>query len=205
LGAEDVGIDILYCGVCHSDIHQVGNDWANTIYPCIPGHEIVGRITDIGPAVTKFKTDEIVAVGCLVDSCGICTNCKEDLEQFCEGPIGATQTYNGPFKADGTNTFGGYSDKIVVKESFVLKVPENLDVKAVAPILCAGITTYSPLKYWKVSERRQVGVIGLDGLGHRAVKLATALGAEVTVFSTSEEKENDALRFGAKHFVLFGR
>ncbi|MCD9187359.1 MAG: NAD(P)-dependent alcohol dehydrogenase [Pyrinomonadaceae bacterium] len=203
VGAEDVGIDILYCGVCHSDIHQTANDWSNTIYPCVPGHEIVGKVTAVGSEVRNFSVGEIVAVGCMVDSCGVCVNCREDLEQYCEGPKGATQTYNGPFIPDGTNTFGGYSDKIVVKEHFVLKVPENLDVKAVAPILCAGVTTYSPLKHWKVGEGQKVGVIGLGGLGHMGVKLAKALGADVTVFSTSEEKEADAKTFGATDFVLW--
>lgn len=202
LGAEDVGIEILYCGVCHSDVHQAANDWGNTVYPCIPGHEIVGRVTAVGEKVTNHKAGDIVAVGCMVDSCGECASCREDLEQYCEGPKGATLTYNGPVKPDGTNTFGGYSDKIVVKEHFVLKVPENLDVKAVAPILCAGVTTYSPLKHWKVGAGQKVGVIGLGGLGHMGVKLAKALGADVTVFSTSEEKQADALEFGATDFVL---
>jgi len=202
LGADDVGIRILYCGVCHSDVHQVANDWSNTVYPCIPGHEIVGEVTGVGSDVTTFAIGEIVAVGCMVDSCGTCESCRDDLEQYCEGPVGPTLTYNGPVKPDGSNTYGGYSDAIVVKQHFVLKVPANLDVKAVAPILCAGVTTYSPLKHWKVGAGQRVGVIGLGGLGHMAVKLASALGAEVTVFSTSEEKQGDALRFGATLFVL---
>jgi uncharacterized zinc-type alcohol dehydrogenase-like protein len=202
LNADDVAIDILYCGVCHSDIHQAHNDWWNTIYPCVPGHEIVGKVTAIGNEVSRFSAGDTVAVGCLVDSCGVCRQCREGLEQYCQGPVGPTQTYNGPMKPDGSNTFGGYSDKIVVKESFVLRVPENLDLKAVAPILCAGITTYSPLKHWKVGAGTKVGIIGMGGLGHMAVKLATALGASVTVFSTSPEKESDARKFGAKNFVL---
>ena len=201
-GPKDVAIEILYCGVCHSDLHQASNDWSNTVYPCIPGHEIVGRVTATGAEVTKFKVGETVAVGCMVDSCGVCENCKENLEQYCEGPVGFTLTYNGPAKPDGTNTFGGYSDKIVVTEHFILKVPENLDVKAVAPILCAGVTTYSPLKHWKVEAGQKVGIAGLGGLGHMAVKIAAAMGADVTVFSTSEEKESDARKFGAKDFVL---
>ena len=201
-GAKDVALDILYCGVCHSDKHQASNDWGNTVYPCIPGHEIVGRVTMVGAEVTKFKTGETVAVGTLVDSCRECEQCRQGLEQYCEGPVGATNTYNGPFKPDGTNTFGCYSDKIVVDEHFVYKIPENLDVKAVAPLLCAGLTTYSPLKHWKVGAGQKVGVIGLGGLGHLAVKLAVALGADVTVFSTSEEKEADAKKFGAQDFVL---
>lgn len=200
--AKDVAMDILYCGVCHSDLHQASNDWGNTVYPCVPGHEIVGRVTAVGGEVTKFKVGETVAVGCMVDSCRECAACQEGLEQYCEGAVGFTATYNGPAKPDGTNTFGGYSDKIVVDEHFVLKVPENLDIKAVAPILCAGVTTYSPLKKWKVSAGQKVGVIGLGGLGHMAVKLAAAMGAEVTVFSTQEDKEADAKKFGAKDFVL---
>lgn len=203
IGAEDVGIDIHFCGVCHSDIHQAANDWANTVYPCIPGHEIVGRVSEVGANVTNYKQGDLVAVGCMVDSCGVCPNCQKDLEQYCEGPVGATLTYNGPVKPDGSNTFGGYSNYIVVKESFVLKVPENLDAKVVAPILCAGVTTYSPLKHWKVGAGQKVGVIGLGGLGHIGVKLAKALGADVTVFSTSKEKEADAKKFGATEFVLW--
>ncbi len=201
-GAKDVAVDILYCGVCHSDLHQASNDWGNTIYPCIPGHEIVGRVTAVGNEVSKFKVGETVAIGTLVDSCRECENCKEGLEQYCEGPVGATNTYNGPFKPDGTNTFGGYSNKIVVDEHFVYTIPENLDLKAVAPLLCAGLTTYSPLKHWKVGAGQKIGVIGLGGLGHIGVKLAVALGAEVTIFSTDEEKSKDALELGAKDFVL---
>lgn len=201
-GARDVAMDILYCGVCHSDLHQASNDWGNTVYPCIPGHEIVGRVTALGSEVTKFAVGETVAVGTMVDSCRQCEQCQQGLEQYCEGPVGATQTYNGPFKPDGSNTFGGYSDKIVVDEHFVYKIPENLDLKAVAPILCAGLTVYSPLKRWNVGSGQTVGIIGLGGLGHMAVKLAVALNAQVTVFSTSAEKEADARRFGASDFVL---
>ena len=200
--AKDVAIDILYCGVCHSDLHQAGNDWGNTVYPCVPGHEIVGRVTAIGGEVTKFKVGETVAVGTLVDSCRECEQCRQGLEQYCEGPVGATNTYNGPFKPDGTNTFGGYSDKIVVDEHFVYTIPENLDIKAVAPLLCAGLTTYSPLKHWKVGAGQKVGIVGFGGLGHLAVKLAVALGADVTVFSTDEDKESYAAELGAKDFVL---
>lgn len=203
LGATDVAVEILYTGVCHSDLHQASNDWSNTVYPCVPGHEIVGRVTAVGAEVTKFKPNDTVAVGTMVDSCRVCEQCREGLEQYCEGPVGATQTYNGPFKPDGSNTFGGYSDKIVVTEHFVFKVPENMDVKRVAPLLCAGLTTFSPLKHWKVGAGQKVGVIGFGGLGHMAVKLAKALGADVTVFSTSEEKEADAKSFGATDFVLW--
>lgn len=200
--AKDVVVEILYCGVCHSDLHQASNDWTNTIYPCIPGHEIVGRVVTAGDEVSKFKAGEIVAIGTLVDSCRQCEACQQGLEQYCEGPIGATQTYNGPFIPDGSNTFGGYSDKIVVREHFVYKIPENLDIEKVAPLLCAGLTTYSPLKHWKVGTGQKVGIIGMGGLGHMAVKLAVALGAEVTVFSTTKEKEADAKKFGAKEFIL---
>ena len=171
-GAKDVAIEILYTGVCHSDLHQVSNDWSNTVYPCVPGHEIVGRVTAVGAEVSKFHVGETVAIGTLVDSCRHCENCKEGLEQYCVGPKGATNTYNGPFKPDGSTTFGGYSDKIVVDEHFVYKIPENLDIKAVAPLLCAGVTTYSPMKHWGVQAGQKVGIIGLGGLGNMAVKLA---------------------------------
>jgi uncharacterized zinc-type alcohol dehydrogenase-like protein len=201
--AKDVAIEILYCGVCHSDLHQASNDWSNTVYPCVPGHEIVGKVIAVGNEVSRFKAGEIVAVGTMVDSCRACQQCLDGLEQYCEGPVGATQTYNGPFKPDGSNTFGGYSDKIVVDEHFVFKVPENLDVKRIAPLLCAGLTTFSPLKHWGVGAGQKVGIIGFGGLGHMGVKLAVALGADVTVFSTSEEKEPDAMKFGAKDFVLW--
>lgn len=201
-GAKDVAIEILYAGVCHSDLHQASNDWGNTVYPCIPGHEIVGRVTATGAEVSRFAVGETVAVGTLVDSCRECEQCRQGLEPYCEGPVGATTTYNGPFKPDGTNTFGGYSDKIVVDEHFVFKIPENLNIKSVAPLLCAGLTTYSPLKHWKVGAGQRVGVIGFGGLGHMGVKLAVALGAEVTVISTSEEKGILAKELGAKDFFL---
>lgn len=199
---NDVQIEILYCGVCHSDLHQVRNEWQNTVYPCLPGHEIVGRVVKVGSAVTKFKEGDLAGVGCMIDSCQSCAPCKEGLEQYCEGPKGWTATYNGPQKPDGTNTFGGYSNNIVVNEKFVLRVPENLDLEAVAPLLCAGITTYSPLRHWNVSPSQKVGVVGLGGLGHMAIKLAKAMGATVTVFTTSPEKEADARRLGADDVVL---
>jgi len=198
----DVQISILFCGVCRSDLHQVRNDWQNTVYPCMPGHEIVGRVTAVGNEVRKHAVGDLVGVGCMVDSCGSCASCRGQLEQYCEGPIGATLTYNGPLKPDGTNTFGGYSSHIVVPESFVLKIPAGLDPVAVAPLLCAGVTTYSPLRHWRVGKGQRVGVVGLGGLGHMAVKLATAMGALVTVFSTSADKEADARRFGAQDFIL---
>ncbi|GAB2476131.1 NADP-dependent alcohol dehydrogenase [Hymenobacter qilianensis] len=202
--ADEVHIDILYCGVCHSDLHQAKNDWGNTIYPCVPGHEVVGRVTDVGSAVTKFKAGDIVGVGCMIDSCGQCQPCQHGEENYCQGPVSWTATYNGPMKPDGsgTNTFGGYSTNMTVKESFVLRIPDGLDINAVAPILCAGITTYSPLKHWKVKAGDQVGVVGLGGLGHMAVKLAKALGANVTAITTSKDKQADAEAMGADK-VLF--
>lgn len=199
---RDVQIEILYCGVCHSDLHQTRNEWHNTVYPCLPGHEIVGRVVKVGSAVTKFKEGDLAGVGCMVNSCQSCSSCQEGLEQYCEGPKGWTATYNGPLKPDGTNTFGGYSNNIVVTEKFVLKVPENLDLKAVAPLLCAGITTYSPLRHWKVSPGQKVGIVGLGGLGHVAIKLAKAMGTHVIVFTTSPDKEADARRLGADDVVL---
>ena len=202
VGLDDVQIEILYCGVCHSDIHQARNEWMNTNYPCVPGHEIVGRVSAVGSSVAKFVVGELVAVGCMVDSCLQCDPCREGEEQYCEGPHGCTLTYNGPMKPDKTNTFGGYSQSVVVKEHFVLKVPENLPVHAVAPILCAGVTTFSPLRHWKVEEGDHVAVIGFGGLGHMATKLAAAMGASVTVISRTPEKATDALRFGAQRFVL---
>jgi uncharacterized zinc-type alcohol dehydrogenase-like protein len=196
----DVEIDILYCGVCHSDLHTARNDWGGTVYPAVPGHEIVGRITKIGSEVTKFKVGDLAGVGCLVDACCTCSSCKQDLEQYCLN--GFTGTYNGKDKHLGGRTFGGYSEKIVVTENFVLKVPENLNLAAVAPLLCAGITTWSPLRHWKVGKESKVAVIGLGGLGHMAIKLAKALGANVTLFSRSPEKEKDAKELGADEVVI---
>lgn len=196
----DVEIDILYCGVCHSDLHTARNDWGGTVYPAVPGHEIVGRVTKVGSEVTKFKVGDLAAVGCLVDSCCTCSSCKQDLEQYCLN--GFTGTYNGKDKHLGGHTFGGYTEKIVVTEHFVLKVPENLDLAATAPLLCAGITTWSPLRHWKVGKNSTVAVIGLGGLGHMAIKLAKALGAKVTLFSRSPEKEKDAKDLGADEVVI---
>ena len=198
--ASDVEIDILFCGVCHSDLHTARNDWGGTNYPAVPGHEIVGRITKVGKAVTKFKVGDLAAVGCLVDSCRTCDSCKQDLEQYCL--TGFTGTYNGVDKYLGGRTFGGYSEKVIVTEHFVLKVPENLDLAATAPLLCAGVTTWSPLKHWKVGKGSKVAVIGLGGLGHMAIKLAKGLGAEVTLFSRSKNKTEDALRLGAKEIIM---
>ncbi|HXP96362.1 MAG TPA: NAD(P)-dependent alcohol dehydrogenase [Telmatospirillum sp.] len=197
---EDVVIEILYCGVCHSDLHQARNEWNNTIFPCVPGHEIVGRVTQVGRHVTKFKEGDLAAVGCMVDSCGTCPDCRDGLEQYCEQlPV---FTYNGEDKHSGGVTFGGYSESIVVKESFVLKVSPTLDLAATAPLLCAGITTYSPLRHWKVGPGQKVGVVGLGGLGHMGVKLAHALGAHVVAFTTSPGKTADALRLGADEVVM---
>jgi alcohol dehydrogenase (NADP+) len=198
VGQHDVQIEIVYCGVCHSDLHIARNEWQNTTYPCVPGHEIVGRVVKVGAHVKKFKEGDTAGVGCMVDSCRTCANCKEDLEQFCDN---LTFTYNSPDKHVGGMTFGGYSDSIVVDEAFVLQVPKNLNLAAVAPLLCAGITTYSPLRRHNVTEGQKVGVVGLGGLGHMGVKLAKALGAHVVVFTTSSNKVEDALRLGADEVV----
>lgn len=197
---NDVKIDILYCGVCHSDIHSARNDWGNAKYPLVPGHEIVGRVLEVGSAVTKYKEGDLVGVGCLVDSCQTCSACEDDLEQFCEkGMIG---TYNGPDKHSGKQTFGGYSTSIVVREEFVLKIPENLDIKAVAPLLCAGITTFSPLNHWNIKKGDKVGIIGLGGLGHMGIKFAHAIGAETIMITTSPDKAKDAKRLGADAVLI---
>jgi alcohol dehydrogenase (NADP+) len=199
-GPTDVEIDILYCGVCHSDIHQARNEWGGSIFPMVPGHEIVGRVTRVGSAVKKFIVGDLAGVGCLVDSCRTCSNCKSGLEQFCEN--GSVGTYNA-YERDGkTPTYGGYSTSIVANEAFTLKLPANLDLAGIAPLLCAGITTYSPIRYWKVARGHRVGVLGLGGLGHMAVKLAASMGAEVTMLSGSAGKEPDAKRLGANHFLL---
>ena len=196
---KDIEIDILYCGVCHSDLHFARNDWGMTQYPVVPGHEIVGKVTQIGSGVSKHKTGDIVAVGCLVDSCRTCNNCKDDLEQYCPEWVG---TYGGFDKHLQTNTHGGYSETIVVDESFVLSVPENLDLAGIAPVLCAGITTWSPLRHWKVGKDSKVAVIGLGGLGHMAIKLAVALGADVTLFSRSTNKIDDAKALGTHEVII---
>ncbi|QJE95892.1 NAD(P)-dependent alcohol dehydrogenase [Luteolibacter luteus] len=199
-GATDVQIEILYCGVCHSDLHQARNEWHNTIYPCVPGHEIVGRVTKVGPQVTKFKEGDLAAVGCMVDSCRTCENCQAGMEQYClKFP---TFTYNGEDKHLGGITYGGYSDAIVVDEAFTLKVPANLNPAAVAPLLCAGITTYSPLHHWKVGPGKKVGIVGLGGLGHMGVKFARALGAHTVLFTTSPSKVEDGLKLGADEVVI---
>jgi uncharacterized zinc-type alcohol dehydrogenase-like protein len=199
----DVEMEILYCGVCHSDLHFVRNEWNMTIYPCVPGHEIVGRVTRVGSAVKGFRAGDIAAVGCMVDSCRTCPDCREGLEQYCRQ--GSTFTYNGPDKhvpgGKGV-TYGGYSDRIVVDEAFTLRVPRNLSPAAAAPLLCAGITTYSPLRHWKVGKGSRVGVVGLGGLGHMAVKFAHAMGAHTALFTTSPGKAEDAKRLGADEVVI---
>jgi uncharacterized zinc-type alcohol dehydrogenase-like protein len=200
-GEHDVRLEILFCGICHSDLHQVRNEWSvmPTVYPCIPGHEIIGRVTHVGSAVTKFKPGDIAAVGCLVDSDGSCPECQASLEQFCPNLI---LTYNSPDVHLGGMTYGGYSESIVVKEHFVFSVPSNLDLAGAAPLLCAGITTYSPMRHWGVTKGKKVGVVGLGGLGHMAVKFAHALGAHTVVFTTSPNKKDDALSLGADEVVL---
>jgi alcohol dehydrogenase (NADP+) len=201
LGEDDIQIEILFCGICHSDLHQVRNEWSAmpTVYPYTPGHEIVGRVTRVGATVTKFKPGELAAVGCSVDSDGTCPECKDHLEQFCPN---MTLTYNFPDRQLGGVTYGGYSDSIVVKERFVLRVPSNLDLAGAAPLLCAGITIYSPMRHWDVTKGKKVGVVGLGGLGHMAVKFAHAFGAHVVVFTTSPNKKEDALRLGADEVVV---
>jgi uncharacterized zinc-type alcohol dehydrogenase-like protein len=196
----DIEIEVLYCGVCHSDLHTARNDWGFTTYPVVPGHEIVGRVTKVGSEVSKLKVGDIAAVGCLVDSCRTCSSCKQDLEQYCQN--GWVGTYGGEDKHLGGFTHGGYSEKIVVDEDFVLKVPANLDLAAVAPLLCAGITTWSPLRHWNVGKGTKVAVVGLGGLGHMAIKLAKGLGADVTLFSRTPDKEKDALDLGADAVII---
>ncbi len=199
---HDVQIEIVFCGICHSDLHQVRNEWSEvmpTVYPCVPGHEIVGRVTKVGSSVTKFKPGDLAAVGCMVDSDRTCPECQAGLEQFCPN---FTLTYNFPDKHLGGVTYGGYSDSIVVDQRFVLRVPSKLDLAGAAPLLCAGITTYSPMHHWGVSKGKKVGVVGLGGLGHMGVKIAHALGAHVVVFTTSPNKKDDALRLGADEVVI---
>lgn len=203
LNDNDVKIDILYCGVCHSDIHAKNNDWGNAKYPIVPGHEIIGKVVTTGSKVSKFKEGDIVGVGCMVDSCQTCSACQDDLEQFCEN--GMTGTYNGKDRiggADSDHTFGGYSTSITVKEEFVLSVPKNLDLKAAAPLLCAGITTFSPLNHWKIKKGDKVGVVGLGGLGHMGIKFAAAMGAETIMITTSPGKADDAKRLGADGVLI---
>ncbi|MBB6499882.1 NAD(P)-dependent alcohol dehydrogenase [Pedobacter cryoconitis] len=200
VGPHDVQFDILFCGVCHSDLHQIKNDWFPGIFPMVPGHEIVGRVIKVGDHVKNFKVGDLAGTGCMVDSCQVCENCKKDLEQYClEGNTG---TYNSLERDGKTPTYGGYSNTIVVREEFVLHISDKLNLAAVAPLLCAGITTYSPLRHWKVGKGHKLAVLGLGGLGHMAVKFGVAFGAEVTVLSTSSKKEEDAKKLGAHNFVV---
>ena len=199
-GPTDVRIDILFCGVCHSDLHTARGEWAGTVYPCVPGHEIIGRVAETGTSVKGFKRGDLVGVGCMVDSCQHCASCAEGLEQYCEN--GMTGTYNSPDKHTGGVTYGGYSKEIVVEQKFVLRISDQLDPAAAAPLLCAGITTWSPLRHWKVGKGTKVGVVGLGGLGHMGIKLAHALGAHVVLFTTSASKTADALALGADEVVI---
>ena len=200
LRPDDIAIEILYCGVCHSDVHNVRNDWGNAKYPMVPGHEIVGRVLEIGSEVKSFKPGDRAGVGCLVESCRHCGACGKGWEQYCEN--GATYTYNHADPIDGTRTYGGYSERIIVSERFALKVPDSLDLAGAAPLLCAGITTYSPLRHWKVGPGSKVAIVGLGGLGHMGIKLAKAMGAQTTLLSRSPGKEADARRLGADHVVI---
>lgn len=206
-GPRELEIDVLFCGVCHSDVHQAKNEWSNTVYPCMPGHEVVGKVRKVGPGVTRFKVGDVVGVGCMIDSCRACAPCKAGDENYCEGPNSWLATYNGPMVSaemaptkknmyGRDNTYGGYSDVLVVKEDFALRIPDALKPEVAAPILCAGVTTYSPMKHWKVAPGQKVGIIGFGGLGNLAAKIAKAMGAQVTVFTTTEEKLDEAKRLG---------
>jgi uncharacterized zinc-type alcohol dehydrogenase-like protein len=197
---KDVEIDIQFCGVCHSDLHTARGEWGNTLYPSVPGHEIVGRVSRVGAGVTKYKVGDLVGVGCLVDSCRHCASCNEGLQQYCEN--GWTGTYNGPEQGTGANTYGGYSDRIVVDQDYVLRIPDGMDPAAAAPLLCAGITTFSPMRRWRVSAGQRVGVVGLGGLGHMAIQIANGMGAHVTLFTTSPGKLEDAKKLGARDVVI---
>lgn len=197
---HDVEIEILYCGICHSDLHSIHNDWGSTIYPIVPGHEIVGKITKVGNEVTKFKIGDLAGVGCIVDSCRECEHCHDGEEQFCEK--GWTVVFNSPDTKHGGVTYGGFSESIVVDENYVVHIPETLDLPSAAPILCAGITVYSPLKHWGAAQGKNIGIIGIGGLGHMAIKIAKAMGAYVTVFTTSQNKADDAKRLGADAIIL---
>ena len=198
----EVAFKVLYCGVCHSDLHQVRNDWGNTVYPCVPGHEIVGEVTEVGKGVTRFKQGDKIGVGCMVNRCLECEPCQNHVENYCQGPKSCTLTYNGPKKPDGTNSYGGYTTHLVVREEFGMQVPDGLDLKYVGPIMCAGITVYSPMRHWKLKEGQRLGVAGIGGLGHMAVKLGKALGAHVVAFTRSEEKKQDILDMGADEVVI---
>lgn len=198
----EVEFKVLYCGVCHSDLHQIKNDWGNSIYPCVPGHEILGEVTKIGEGVTKFKKGDLIGVGCMVNSCMECDPCKDNVENYCQGPKSCTLTYNGTKNPDGTNTYGGYTSNMVVREEFGLKIPKKLDPKYAGPIMCAGITVYSPMRHWGLKKGKTLGVAGIGGLGHMAIKLGKALGAEVIAFTRSEDKKDEILEMGADKVVI---
>ncbi|MDP0491383.1 MAG: NAD(P)-dependent alcohol dehydrogenase [Verrucomicrobiota bacterium JB023] len=198
----EVAIQITHCGVCHSDLHQAKNDWGNTIYPCVPGHEIAGVVTEVGPGVTRYAKGDRVGVGCMVNSCQECDSCEKDEEQYCSGPKSCTLTYNGPKNPDGSNTYGGYSTDIIVREEFVLRVPDEIEQDKVGPILCAGITVYAPMKHFELKEGQTLGVAGIGGLGHMAVKLGKALGAKVVAFTRNEDKKEEILAMGADEVVI---
>ncbi|WNM57731.1 NAD(P)-dependent alcohol dehydrogenase [Candidatus Nitrospira allomarina] len=198
----EVEFKVLYCGVCHSDLHQIKNDWNNSLYPCVPGHEILGEVTAVGEGVTKFEKGDLIGVGCMVNSCQECDPCKKDAENYCQGPKSCTLTYNGPKNPDGTNSYGGYTTNMVVREEFGLTIPENLDPKYVGPIMCAGITVYSTMIHWNLEEGKTLGVAGIGGLGNMAIKLGKALGAEVVAFTRSEDKRDEILEMGADKVVI---
>jgi alcohol dehydrogenase (NADP+) len=198
----EVEFKVLYCGVCHSDLHQMKNDWDNTLYPCVPGHEILGVVTGVGAGVTKFEKGDLIGVGCMVNSCQECDPCQRDAENYCQGPISCTLTYNGPKDPDGTNSYGGYTTSMVVREEFGLTIPDNLDPKYVGPIMCAGITVYSPMIHWNLEAGQTLGVAGIGGLGNMAIKLGKALGAEVVAFTRSEDKRDEILKMGADKVVI---
>ncbi len=198
----EVEFKVLYCGVCHSDLHQIKNDWGNSIYPCVPGHEILGEVTAVGEGVTKFEKGDLIGVGCMVNSCQECEPCQKDAENYCQGPKSCTLTYNGPKKPDGTNSYGGYTTNMVVREEFGLTIPDNFDPKYVGPIMCAGITVYSPMIHWNLEEGKTLGVAGIGGLGHMAIKLGKALGAEVVAFTRREDKRDEILEMGADKVVI---
>ena len=201
-GPGDVELELLFCGICHSDVHQVRNDWGNTVYPCVPGHEIVGRVSKVGNEVKHFKVGDVAAIGCMIDSCGVCYSCGNGEEQYCESETSFLGTYNGTLTPSGQDTYGGYSTRYVVKEHFLLKVPAGIPPVAAGPIVCAGVTTYSPLKHWGIKEGMKIGVAGFGGLGHMATQIAKAMGAEVTVLTTSPEKKEDALAMGATKVIV---
>ena len=198
----EIAFKVIYCGVCHSDVHQVNDDWDNSVFPCIPGHEIVGEVTKVGDGVKKFKEGDLIGVGCMVNSCQTCDPCKEDMEQYCKGPKGATLTYNGPMKPDGSNTYGGYSSHMVIRQEFALQIPATIDPRYAGPIMCAGVTTYSPMKHWNLKKGQTLAVVGIGGLGHMAVQIGKALGAKVIAFTQNKDKKQDILDLGADEVVL---